>query len=95
MTIINRIRAAVRAEKDMNADTLDKLLSVAYELGRFEATRETSDRYAALIREQNERADRCRYHKLAHEIVGDRTYLYSPDYSGDYVTCFGSDETSL
>ena len=95
MTAIERIRAAVRADKDMDTDTLDKLLTVAYMMGREEATREVSDRYNALIREQNERADLCRYHHLAHEIVGSVRYIYSPDYAMDYTATFGSDDTNL
>lgn len=95
MTAIERIRAAVHADKDMDSDTLDKLLTVAYMMGREEAAREVSDRYNALLAAQNARADACRYHNLAHEIIGKERYVYSPDYAGDYTATFGSDETNL
>ena len=95
MTATERIRAALNLSLDMDNDTVDKLLTIAYMMGREEATREVCDKYNALIRDQYERADKCRYHNLAHEIVGNIKNIYFMDYAGDYTATFGSDETNL
>lgn len=94
MTVIERIRKAVD-NLDCEEDNIDKLIALAYYIGREEATREVSDKYNAVLAEQRERADNCRYHKLAHQIIGSARYIHTGDYSQDMKTMFGSDETEL
>lgn len=63
-TAAARIRAAVE-NHDMEVDNLNKLLALAYYMGREEAAKEVSDKYNALLAEQTKRAEACRYHKMA------------------------------
>lgn len=94
MTIIERIKKAVD-NLDCETDNIDKLIALAYYIGREDATREISDQYNAVLAEQRERADNSRYHKLAHEIIGDIRYIYSGDYAKAMKATFGSDKTKL
>lgn len=94
MTRIERVKAAIKAG-GYEKDTLDALIAFAYYAGREEATKESHDKYNALIEEQNKRADECRYSHMAHKVVGDQKYIYSPDYAGDMLETYGSDETEL
>ena len=56
MTIIERVKTALKTG-DYEKDSLDKLISMAYYIGRESATKEVSDLYNDLIAEQNKRAD--------------------------------------
>ncbi len=94
-TVRNRIKEAVYADKDMESDSLNKLLALAYYMGREEATRETSDKYSAVLAEQRKRAEACRYYKMAAAIIGDVKAVYSPDYAGEMSLTFGDDATEL
>ena len=92
MTIRERVKIALD-NCDCEKDDLNKL--VAYYMGREKATREISDKYNAVLAEQHQRAEACRYHKMAAAIVGDKHYIYSGDYSGDMTATFGNDVTEL
>lgn len=78
-----------------NQNDVDKVISYAYEMGRHHAAREVSDRATEKFKEILKRADECRYYKMAHKVAGDfdpftgnSGFVYSSDYSGDYVyTC--------
>lgn len=94
MTVIERI-AECKKCTDFNADTVEKLIALAYFIGREEATREMSDKYNAIFKEQRLRANDCRYHRMAMNVIGNTNYIYSPDYAGDVKTTFGSDETEV
>lgn len=94
-TVRTRIKEAVDNCKDMEGDNLDKLLAVAYYMGREEATREVSDKYNAHLAAQHERAEACRYYKMAAAIVGPEKFLYCPDYAGEMSATFGNDATEL
>lgn len=94
MTVIERIRKAVD-NLNCEEDNLDKLIALAYYIGREEATREVSDKYNAVLAEQRERADNCRYHNLAHQIIGSVRYIPTGDYAQTMKSTFGSDETEL
>lgn len=94
MTIIERIKKALD-NLDCEEDNLDKLIALAYYIGREEATKEISDKYNAVLAEQRERADASRYHLLAHKIIGDTRYIHSGDYAQDIKTMFGGDKTEL
>lgn len=94
MTIKERIKQAV-ANLDCEKDDLNKIIALAYYMGREEATKEISDCYNKHIAEQKARAAACRYHKMAAEIVGSADYLYSGDYAGTMTSTFGDDPTKL
>lgn len=94
MTIVERIKKAVK-NLDCETDNIDKLVALAYYIGREDATREISDKYNAVLAEQRKRADSSRFHNLANEIIGNTRYIHSSDYSQDMKTMFGSDKTKL
>ena len=109
MTIYERVKAAMNKNEWASIDkattreeATDALIVFAYQLGRHEGVREASDmadkRYAA----QKEAASKCRYHKMALDIVENAgaevaygykdIYTYHPDYSGDLPGTFGGDK---
>lgn len=94
-TARNRIKEAVHKSDNKDDDTLDKLLAIAYYMGREEATKEISDKYNALLAEQRRRAEQCRYYKMAREVIGESQMIYSPDYAGEIGSTFGDDLTAL
>lgn len=99
MTVKEKIMSIVDAPNqdgyDMDIDDWRKLVAMAYYIGRESAVREISDMYNAHIAEQKKRADACRYSHMAHAVVGEKNYLYHPDYCMEMTTLFGSDETNL
>ena len=54
-----------------------------------------SDKYNAHLAAQHERAEACRYYKMAAAIVGPEKFLYCPDYAGEMSATFGNDATEL
>ena len=94
MTVLEKIKACVD-NFDCETDNVDKLIALAYYIGKEKATKDISDQYNALLREQRERANACRYKHLAHSVIGDKQFIYSPDYAGDMTEAFGSDETNI
>lgn len=98
MKIIDRVQRLLSGDHkiDMSTDNLDKLIYMAYWIGREQATRDTSDVYSAHLAEQTKRAKACRYHKMATEILQNgKGYICLPDYSRDLTETFGNDETIL
>lgn len=98
MTIYDRVQQLVNGDRkvDMETDSLDKLICMAYWIGREEATRATSDAYAAHMAAQTERAKTCRYHRMALDILQNgKGYIYMSDYRKDMTASFGSDETEF
>ena len=95
MTITDRIKAIISTQHNSdNADTpatVEKMIAMAYYMGRESATKEISDEYRALIAAQRERANACRYSKMANAIIGDQDYIYSGDYRGEMTSIFGGD----
>ena len=94
MTVIQRIKQAVN-NLDCETDNIDKIIALAYMIGKEKATREVSNAYNKLLAEQRERAEKCRYHNMASEIIGDKKYIYFPSYSGEMSAIFGEDDTIL
>lgn len=95
MFISERIKAVVQDWPDCSKDSIDRLILAAYYIGLEKGTRETSDRYNQHIAKQRERANACRYHRMAMEIVGAESYLYSPNYAGDVTEMFAGEQTEL
>lgn len=93
MTLKERVLKSLEA--NMDGDTIDKLLQFAYYMGRETATKSICDRHNEIIKMQKERANQCRYHKLAADIIGQFTFIYSDDYDGDFIDAFGDDKTNL
>ncbi|MFR6690684.1 hypothetical protein [Hominenteromicrobium mulieris] len=89
---MNYIKNIINTEIEMDKDSIEKLVKIAYYMGREEAAREVSDKYNDHIAEQKQRASECRYHNMAAEIVGDEDYIYSSDYAGDFTNTFAYDE---
>ena len=94
MTIKERVMQCVE-NLDCENDTIEKLVALAYFMGKEEATKEVSDAYTELIRGQIKRAVNCRYNYMAMEVVGKTDHIYFPDYGGDMTGIFGSDETEI
>ena len=78
------------ANRDKPA-SIEKMILLAYEIGREEATKEVSNAYANLLHKIRERADQCRYHHMVRRIIGDTKYLYHSDYAGRVAKEFGGD----
>ena len=98
MTIAERVRSIVNSQVNLTDEVpagIEKMIYMAYYMGREDATREISDRYTALIREQQKRAQECRYHNLAAAIVGDVEYIYSSDYGMEMTSTFGGDPADV
>lgn len=94
MTILERIEKAIH-NLDCNTDNIDKLIALAYFVGKERATKEVSDEYKKLLAEQRERAKNCRYHNMVAEIIGDKEYIYFCDYGCEMTGLFGSDNTEI
>ena len=90
MSVLDAITADV--QRDLQNPDIADLLWLAYQIGREDGVREMSDKYRDLIRRMRDRADHCRYHKMAHDVIGDKDYIYHPDYAGDMKSMFGGDK---
>lgn len=96
MTCKDKIKDIInKHDFSMDADSWEKLVYLAYYMGREEATKSVSDEYSKLLSEQKARAKECRYYKMAMHVQGNYDYLYTSDYSGDMTSLFGNDETDL
>ena len=62
-------------------DGIIGLIRYAYEKGRHEATKEVSDDYALLLKQQRERVQKERYHNVASRCIGNVEYIHHYDYS--------------
>lgn len=94
MTIIERVKECVN-NLECEKDSIEKVIALAYYIGKEEATREVSDSYKKLIREQRKRAAECRYKHMANDVIGDQNYIYFGDYDGAMTGLFGSDDTKI
>lgn len=94
MTILEMIKEA-NEKFGKNANDLEKLLVIAYNLGKEDGVHEFSDKVNEVFAAQKERAVQCRYHKMAMDIQGDVNYVYSPEYSGGWHEAFGSDDVTV
>ena len=97
MTCKEKILSIISGETgyDIDVDDWRKLVAIAYYMGIETATKNVSDRYSNLIKEQRKRANSCRYHNMANEIIGRTEYIYDPNYSGEFTAEFGNDNTVL
>lgn len=97
MTVLGKIKNLVYNQQvDLETDSWEKLVYLAYYIGREEATKEVSDKYRAHLKAQTERANACRYHNMAVAILGNgKSYIYTSDYGQEMKKIFGDDVTAL
>ena len=94
MTILERVKSIVDSNLDITDESpasIEKMIYMAYFIGREEADRSVSDMYNKHISEQRQRARECRYRHMAEAVVGPEEYLYSADYAQEMTGLFGSD----
>ena len=75
--------------------SVEKMIYLAYYIGREQAVKEVSDMYTEHIKKQHVRADACRYKNMANMVVGKETYLYHGDYGMPMTTMFGNDMADI
>lgn len=92
MTIEERILKAIK-NMDCETDNTDKIIALAYYMGREAAAKEICDKAHDIFMQQRRAADYCRYHHLARDVQGNITHIYHPDYSGAMMDEFGDDIT--
>ena len=99
MTILERVKNIIDKRCDMGNGnepaSIEKMILMAYYIGRESAIKEVDKKYTELIKEQRKRAENCRYHKMANEIIGDKNYIFFCDYSQDMTTTFGRDRSDI
>lgn len=96
MTIAERIKNIMADAPDLESDSLEKLVYLAYMMGRETGVQETAHLYSAHMQEQSQRAQACRYYKMAQKLLDNGNgYIYQADYRGDFGREFGGDETNF
>lgn len=94
MTVKERVLKALE-NREMEVDSIDKIIALAYYMGREQTAKEVCDSAKQILSEQQKRAMESRYHNMAMAIQGNVAYIYHPDYAGDMTSMFGSDGTVL
>ncbi len=79
---------------DETGNGVDELIAYAYFLGKCEKSKELCDKIRALLEEQHNRANECRYHKMANDIIGKQTFIYDGDYD-QWINMFAHDKTEI
>lgn len=95
-TTHERVKQAL-ANYDFDDETgngVDELIAYAYFLGKCEKSKELCDKIRALLEEQHNRANECRYHKMANDIIGKQTFIYDGDYD-QWINMFAHDKTEI
>lgn len=82
------IRKIVRYEEQFFSKDLEELIRLAYYMGAETEARDHGEKVGRLLKEQKERARKCRYHKLGLYIQGDVDYVYSSNFAGDWSAAF-------
>ena len=95
-TTYERVKQALRNYDfdDETGNGVDELIAYAYFLGKCEKSKELCDKIRALLEEQHNRANECRYHKMANDIIGKQTFIYDGDY-GQWINMFAHDKTEI
>ena len=94
MTIKERIKQAL-ANMDCETDSIDKVIGLAYYMGREDAAKEICDKASTIFEKQSKIAQNCRYRNLAMKVQGNITCIYHGDYSQIMTEEFGGDETTI
>ena len=77
--------------KSHDGGSFEELVKFAYWYGREKAAKEYGDKVHEYLFAQQERIKDSRYRNMIQKIVGTKTVIYFPDYSGDYTDAFGND----
>lgn len=93
-TVKERVEQALN-NLNCDVDNVDKIIALAYHMGRESAAKEVCDMVAALIAEMRERADNCRYYHMAHAVIGKVNGIYHGDYDQAMTNIFGKDVTNI
>lgn len=93
MTYTERVERALQesTQEPGEPEYINRLILMAYQLGKTRAAREVCDQHSAQLRTAREKARALRYHAMAEAILPSSDLIYHPDYSGDYVETFGGD----
>jgi len=94
MTAKERVLKALE-NSEFEVDNIDKIIALAYYIGKEQGVKEVCDSAKAIFTEQQKRAAGSRYHNFAMAIQGNINYIYHPDYAGDMTAEFGSDRTVI
>lgn len=94
MTITERVDEILKKNIDMDVDSFEKLVLMAYYIGLERGATEVLDKHNKLAEKQRETAEKCRYHKMAQNIVGD-TFIYDTNFRKDMTKTFGGDQTEF
>ena len=96
MTTYERVKKALESYNfdDENGNGVNELIAYAYFLGKCEKSKELCDKAHSIFGEQHNRANSCRYHKLAEDVVGRQTILYDGDYD-QWIGMFSQDKTEV
>lgn len=86
MLMTERINEAIRGDYK----GIDGLIAIAYYIGRHNGAKTVCDKHTAIIAAMRQRANKCRYHKMANAVIGPRQgtaydIIYDPDYSTDFL----------
>lgn len=80
---------------DLESDSLEKIIYLAYQFGLEKGATGAAGKYKAVLRDQIDRASKCRYHKMAMQIQGNVKAVYDPNYGDLYLSTFGDDKTQI
>ena len=95
MTTYERVKKALESyDFDENGNGVNELIAYAYFLGKCNKSKELCDKIRALLEEQHNRANECRYHKMANDIIGKQTFIYDGDYD-QWIGMFSHDKTQI
>jgi len=96
MTVIERINKAIEL-KNYEHDSIDKIISLAYYIGKETATKDICDKHSRIFNECRKRAKQERYYNIANRVLGvnNNDIIYHSDYACDMKYTFGSDETNI
>ena len=96
MTTYERVNKALESYDfdDENGNGVNELIAYAYFLGKCNKSKELCDKIRALLEEQHNRANECRYHKMANDIIGKQSFIYDGDYD-QWINMFAHDKTEI
>ena len=86
MTCADRIEYAIK-NADMSKTSFDKLIALAYWMGRESSAKDIIDKHNNITIGQTDRAAASRYKWFCQ-----KDYIYSSDYNQDMTKEFGSDK---
>lgn len=66
----------------------ERLIWTAYYMGAEASARAIIDEHRRQVDAMRDRADKCRYHNMASDVIGD-AYIYDDNYSMDVTNTFG------